>query len=116
MMIISILASIGFVLAVTTFIAGFRMIKLKEQRAEASLHRLNGYLTIIFYVTVATVSIIHGTGILYILAWLLGLVIHIFKLVLVKKGLAVRYGGYLGAMLILTWIVVIYTHLPTYIF
>ena len=44
--IISILASIGFVLAVTTFIAGFRMIKLIEQRAEVTLHRLNGFLTL----------------------------------------------------------------------
>jgi len=116
MIIISILASLGFVLSVTAFIAGFRMIKLKEQRAEASLHRVNGYLTIILYVALAAATIINGTGLLYIFAWIIGLAVHLFKLLLVRKGLAVRYGGYLGAMLILTWIVVIFTHLPTYIF
>jgi len=92
------------------------MIKLKENRAEAMLHRVNGYLTIFAYIFVAVLAMSHGTSILLILAWIVGLAIHLLKLVLVKRGLAVRYGGYLGALLLITWVIVIFTHLPTDMF
>ena len=108
----TILASIGFVLAITSFIAGFRMIKKTGHIAEHRMHKINGYLTLICYLLVALLSIISGTTFLFILAWILGLVIHLIKLLLVKKGLAVRYGGYLGGLLLITWITVIFTHLP----
>lgn len=108
----SIIASIGFVLAIISFIAGFRMIKKTGHVAEHRMHKINGYLTLICYVLVALLSIISGTKFLYIMAWILGLGVHLLKLFFVKKGLAVRYGGYLGAMLLITWIIVIFTHLP----
>ena len=109
---ITILASIGFVLAITSFIAGFRMIKKTGHVAEHSMHRINGFLTIACYLILAFLSIIAGTTFLLIMAWALGLGIHLLKLLFVKKRLAVRYGGYLGAMLLVTWLTVIFTHLP----
>ena len=111
-MITTIIASIGFVLALTSFIAGFRMIKKTGHPAEGKMHRINGFLTLVFYVILAVLSIAAGTTALYIAAWVLGLAIHLLKLILVKKGLAARYGGYVGAWLVITWLIVIFTHLP----
>jgi hypothetical protein len=109
---ISIVASIGFMLSVMAFIAGFRMVKRRGGRAERMVHRINGYLTITLYVIVAVLGIAKGTSALFIFAWALGMLVHIFKYYIVKKGLAARYGGYVGAMLLVVWLVVIFTHLP----
>ncbi len=109
---ISIIASIGFMLSVMSFIAGFRMVKRRGGRAERTVHRINGYLTVILYVIVAVMSIAKGTSGIFIFAWAVGMLVHIFKYYIIKKGLAARYGGYVGAMLLIVWLVVIFTHLP----
>jgi len=109
---ISIVASIGFMLSVMSFIAGFRMVKRRGGMAERMVHRVNGYLTVILYVFVAVLSIASGTSAFYIFAWVVGMLVHIFKYYIIKKGLAARYGGYVGAMLLIVWLVVIFTHLP----
>ncbi len=110
---ITLFASIGFVLAVSSFLSGFfRASKPQAQQREKTMHRVNGYLTIGSYLVVAFFSIAKGTTPLYLLAWALGLFIHLSKVLLVRKGLAVRYGGYFGALLLITWVVVIFTHLP----
>lgn len=110
--IITILASIGFVLCVMTFIAGFRMVKRRGGRAEPTMHRYNGYITIVLYIAVAVIAISVGTTPFFIFGWFVGLMVHFFKILLVRKHLAARYGGYLGAMLLITWLTVIFTHLP----
>lgn len=113
-MMITILASIGFVFAVATFLAGFiRAIKGQEQRALSTLHRLNGYITLASYIVVALLSIANGTNAFYILAWGVGLALYSSKILLVKKGLAARYGGYFGFWLLITWLIIIFTHLPS---
>jgi hypothetical protein len=109
---LTIIASIGFMLSVMTFIAGFRMVKSRGSRAERTVHRINGFLTITLYVIVAILSISKGTSAFYLFGWAVGMLVHIFKLFIVKKGLAARYGGYVGAMLLIVWLVVIFTHLP----
>ncbi len=111
-LIITIVASLGFMIAIMSFIAGFRMVKGTGHFAEARMHRINGYITIVAYLTVAVLSIASGTRFLFILGWVLGFLIHMLKLLLVKKKLAARYGGYVGAMLIITWLIIIFTHLP----
>lgn len=111
---ITIFASIGFVFAVVTFLAGFiRAIKGHEQRALRTLHRLNGYITLVFYIVVALLSIANGTNAFYLFAWGVGLALYSSKILLVKKGLAVRYGGYFGFWLLTTWLIIIFTHLPS---
>ena len=109
---LTIIASVGFILSVMAFMAGFRMVKSRGGRAERMMHRINGALTIAFYVIVALFSISKGTSALYIFGWAVGMLIHIFKLYVVRKGYAARYGGYVGAMLLIVWLVVIFTHLP----
>ncbi len=111
--IIAILASIGFVVALMTFIGGFRMVRRAEHMSESIMHRVNGYTTITIYVVIALISIGFYFDMRILPIWILGFVLHYFKLVLVKKKLAVRYGGYMGALLLITWFVLIYTHLPT---
>ena len=90
---LTILASIGFMFSVMAFIAGFRMVKSRGLRAERTVHRINGFLTITLYVIVAVLSISKGTSAFYIFGWALGMLIHIFKLFIIKMGLAARYGG-----------------------
>lgn len=106
------ISSIGYVLVIMTFIAGFRMVKRSGLVAEWRMHRINGYLTIAVYTVLAVMAIASGTEPLYIVAWGVGMAIHLLKLLIVKKGLAVRYGGYFGGLLLITWLVVIFTHLP----
>ena len=109
---LTIIASIGFIFSVMAFIAGFRMVKSRSGRAERVMHRINGILTIAFYVIIAIFSISKGTSAFFIFGWAVGMLVHIFKVYVVKKGLAARYGGYVGAMLLIVWLVVIFTHLP----
>lgn len=106
------IASVGFVLSVTSFIAGFRMVKRTGLRAERMLHRVNGYITITLYIVVAALAIASGTSAFYTFAWLVGLGLHFLKLFIIKKGLGVRYGGYFGGLLLIVWLIVIFTHLP----
>ncbi len=110
----TIFASVGFVFAVATFLAGFiRAIKGQEQRALRSLHRLNGFISMVLYIVVALLAIADLTNVYYIFAWLVGLALYLSKMLLVKKGLAFRYGGYFGFWLLITWLIIIFTHLPS---
>jgi hypothetical protein len=109
---IPILASIGFVMVVMTFIGGFRMVRRAEHMSESIMHRVNGYTTITIYVLIALASIGINFNMRILPIWIFGFILHYFKLVLVKKRLAVRYGGYMGGLLLITWLVLIFTHLP----
>lgn len=109
---ITILSSIGFIAAIVTFIGGFRMVRKSEHPGEPQMHRMNGYITISAYVMLAVLAISLHLNVWLILAWIFGLGVHLFKLFLVRKRLAVRYGGYMGGVLLITWLVVIFTHLP----
>ncbi|MFQ5328762.1 MAG: hypothetical protein ACE5D4_02090 [Thermodesulfobacteriota bacterium] len=113
-LVIPFLASLGFLFAVITFIAGFRMVRRPEQQVEMLMHRVDGFITFILYILLAIVSLIaYGAAVTYILLWLFGFALHLFKLYLVRKRLAIRYGGYMGAILITTWLIIIFSHLPS---
>ena len=111
-MFVTILSAIGFMLAVMSFMGGFRMVK-KTDEYETFMHKINGYITIAFYLAVAALSIVKAPYASAIALWFLGLSLHGFKVFIARLGLAVRYGGYFGATLIITWFVVIFTHLPS---
>ncbi|HZX36323.1 MAG TPA: hypothetical protein VFF54_07545 [Thermodesulfobacteriota bacterium] len=111
-MLVSVLSAIGFMLAVMSFMGGFRMVK-KTDEHETFMHRLNGYMTIACYLTIAVLSIAKAPHASSIALWFLGLSLHGLKVFIARIGLAVRYGGYFGATLIITWFVVIFTHLPS---
>ncbi len=109
----TVIASIGFVIAVMSFIGGFRMIRRTDHAAETIMHRVNGFLAIGLYVLIAAISLYEKATLIIAALYLLGLMVHLVKIPLVRKGLAVRYGGYMGAMLLITWLAVIFTHLPS---
>ena len=111
--VITIFSSIGFVCSVITFIGGFRMARRSEHPGESKMHRMNGYITITAYVVLAVLAISTHLKVWLILAWFMGFLVHLFKVFLVRKGLAIRYGGYMGAILLMIWLVAIFTHLPT---
>ena len=89
------------------------MVRRTDHVEETVMHKMNGYITVGIYVVLAVLFLKDNFGIYYLLLWLLGLLVHIFKLLISRRGLGVRYGGYLGAMLIITWLVVIFSHLPS---
>lgn len=107
------LASLGFIFAVASFIGGFRMVRRTDHVEEAVMHRINGYITITLYLVLAVLFLKDRHSLFYVSLWTLGLMVHLFKLFIARRGLGVRYGGYLGAMLIITWLVVIFGHLPS---
>ncbi len=78
-----------------------------------ALHKVNGYIAITCYLALFAISL-SGEGVTFraAAAWTAGLAVHMFKILLSRKGLAVRYGGYMGVLLLMTWLVVIFTHLP----
>jgi len=111
-MLISVIASIGFVVSVTTFISGVRMIRLLDKRAEAMMHRFNGFTVGVIYLVLAILSVMGDLTIFALFIWIAGFLVHLLKLYLVKKKLAVRYGGYAGTLILITWIILIFNHLP----
>lgn len=108
----TIIASIGLVVAVASFIGGFRMIRRTDHAIESAMHKFNGFLTTILFTAVAVVSLIDTHTLLAIVLWSTGLLIHLAKIPLARKGYAVRYGGYMGMLLLATWLTVVFTHLP----
>lgn len=89
------------------------MVRRADHIEESIMHRVNGYVTIGIYVILALACIITNFKPLYLPLWVFGFLLHYLKLVLVKKRLAVKYGGYMGGILLLTWLALIFTHLPS---
>ncbi len=108
----TVIASIGFLIAVASFIGGFRMIRMTDHEAESLMHRANGFITIGFYLLLAVMYLVGEFSLLALFLWILGFLIHLAKIPLVRYGYAVRYGGYFGALLLITWLTIIFTHLP----
>ncbi|MDH4226227.1 MAG: hypothetical protein OEV59_00535 [Deltaproteobacteria bacterium] len=112
-MLITVFASIGLVFAVVSFIGGFKMVRRTEHPAEAFMHRVNGYITAALYViTTLLVVFVVGTTGSYYFAWAAGFGVHLLKVYLARNGLAVKYGGYSGAMILGAWLIIIFNHLP----
>lgn len=111
-MLITVIASIGFVFSVTTFISGVRMIRLTDKRAESMMHRFNGFIVGAIYLLLALISLTGQLTPIALLIWMAGFSIHLLKLFLVRKKLAVRYGGFVGSFILITWIIIIFNHLP----
>ncbi|MCK4738376.1 MAG: hypothetical protein KAT46_00365 [Deltaproteobacteria bacterium] len=111
-MIATFFASLGFVIATTSFIGGFRMIRRTDHAIEASMHKFNGFLTIFLYLAIASISLLEEFTYLILFLWCTGFGVHLLKLVFVKKGLAVRYGGYMGGVFLIIWLIIIFNNLP----
>ena len=108
----TILASLGLILATTSFISGLQAMKNKGS-ADAKIHKLNGYVTILIYLSLAGLSLGKKgeIGLWPVAAWASGLLIICIKIWVVRRGQAYKYASWIGIMLLIVWLIIMYTHI-----
>jgi len=108
----TLLASLGLILATTSFISGLQAIKSRGS-ADAKIHKLNGYVTFLIYISLAGLSLgkKDGIGLWPVAAWASGLLIIFVKIWVVRSGKAYKYASWVGITLIIMWLIIIYTHI-----
>ncbi len=109
-----VLASIGLIIATSSFISGLQLVKAAS-RIEGRIHKYNGIATITIYAVLFILSIVnHGFRFWSIIGWLSGLSIVLLKLKIVrgKKKRARKYISWMGACLVLIWLYIVYIHIP----
>ncbi|MBI5874654.1 MAG: hypothetical protein HZB81_02220 [Deltaproteobacteria bacterium] len=110
----TILASLGLILATVSFISGLQAVKNKGS-VDSRIHRLNGRLTLVIYLLLAGISLGEKGGAIKlwpVTAWGAGLLIILTKIWIVRSGKTYKYASWLGIMLIIIWLVIVYTHIP----
>lgn len=107
-----VVASLGLILATVSFISGFQALKIKGS-VDTRIHRLNGYLMFLAYLFLAVSSFIKGgISLSSIASWGAGLLIILTKIWVVRRGKAYKFGSWLGIMLIITWLIIVYAYIP----
>ncbi len=110
-----ILASIGLVLATSSFISGLQLIKVKRSSVDGIIHRINGYCSVVLLSSVAISSfIINGIHLWAFLGWVsaLGLISLKISIVRRRSRRAFKYVSWIGASMILIWLYVLITNIP----
>lgn len=113
----TILASIGMILATSSFISGLQLVKGTVATFEGKIHRFNGYASVIIYTTLFIMGLKgSGLSLIPIAGWVAGALLIVFKLWVVRlarrKRRAFKYISWLGATLTLMWLYIVYVHLP----
>lgn len=108
-----ILASLGLILATSSFISGLQLVK-SSSHLEAKIHRFNGYMSITLYVTLAVLSFAgEGFNWMRLVGWLSGFSVLCLKVMIVRKrARAMKYLSWFGGTLILIWLYLVYIHIP----
>jgi hypothetical protein len=106
-------ASIGLILATSSFISGLQLVRIKS-RIELKIHRFNGQASIALFIVLAVWYFVReGFGIWPFMMWLSFLSVILFKLWIVRKRRkAIRYVSWIGATLIFIWFYIVYIHIP----
>lgn len=109
----TVLASIGLILATSSFISGLQLVKIKS-RIERKIHRFNGYATFTIYVVLMVWHfVVKGFGFWALVLWLCGLGFLLLKIRIVRKrSKAIKYVSWMGATFILMWLYLVYIHIP----
>ena len=113
----TILASIGLIMATSSFISGLQLVKGTVATFEGKIHRFNGYASVIIFITLFAMGIkSSGAGLIPMLGWGAGALLIAFKLWVVRiarrKRRAFKYISWLGATLTLMWLYIVYVHMP----
>jgi len=109
----TIIASIGLILATSSFISGLQIVKGTRAGIEGKIHRINGVIVISLYIILAARSSVINGITWNIIWWVLGICVILLKLKIVRtKGRAFKYVSWLGGTLILIWLYLVYIHLP----
>lgn len=111
-----ILASIGLVMAVSSFISGLQLVRMKIL-IEGKIHRFNGYASIVLYLVLAALSFTEtGLRFMSVVGWSMGFLLILSKLWIVrtsrKKRRAFKYISWFGGSLMLLWLYLVYIHMP----
>lgn len=109
-----ILASIGIILAATSFISGVQLVRNTSRSIEGWIHRANGYGTIILFVLLALIAVPGIRDDPSPFFWpLFGLSIFMLKLWIVRrKKRFSKYVSWLGGTLLLVWLYIFYINIP----
>jgi energy-coupling factor transporter transmembrane protein EcfT len=112
----TLLASIGLVLATSSFISGLQLVRGNTSPVEGKIHRLNGYTTFSLYIVLAALSFaLSGPRVSSLLGWPAGFAVVLTKIWIVKRKRnrrAFKYVSWIGATLILVWLFIVYAHIP----
>ncbi|MBM2838788.1 MAG: hypothetical protein HW415_1413 [Deltaproteobacteria bacterium] len=109
-----ILASVGIVLAATSFISGLQLVRATSASVEGMIHRANGYLTIILFILLTLIAISSSMiNIAAVLLPLTGLAVFLVKLWIVRRHKRfLKYVSWMGGTLITIWLLVFYINIP----
>ncbi|MFQ5442025.1 MAG: hypothetical protein ACE5EB_04785 [Thermodesulfobacteriota bacterium] len=111
----TILASLGLILATSSFISGLQIIRTSRSTIEAKIHRFNGYISITLYLILTVLSFIKSEySILVLLAWLSGFCFIMIKIWIVKKRRRrlKKYVSWFGVTIVLMWLYITYINIP----
>ena len=108
-----ILASLGLILATSSFISGLQLVK-SNSRVELKIHRFNGYMSITLYVTLAVLAFVgEGFAWMRLVGWLSGFSLLCLKVSIVRrKTRAMKYLSWFGGTFILIWLYIVFIHIP----
>jgi hypothetical protein len=109
-----ILASLGIVLAVTSFISGLQLVRATRASIEGMIHRANGYLTVILFNVLTLIAISSNKiNMASLLLPLTGLAVFLVKLWIIRRHKRfLKYVSWMGGTLITIWLLVFYINMP----
>lgn len=109
----TILASLGLILATSSFISGLQLVKAANI-AERKIHRFNGFTTLILLFCLAAVSIYNnGIGLWSFWGWVCAFSLFALKIYIVRKRRrSFKYVSWIGASLILLWLFLVFKNTP----
>ncbi|MBI5491612.1 MAG: hypothetical protein HY893_01635 [Deltaproteobacteria bacterium] len=109
----TIFASIGLILATSSFISGLQLVRAASL-AERKIHRFNGLTTFTLYISLAVLAFAYnGVRFWPLIGWVSGLCLFLLKIWIVRRKRRVyKYVSWMGATLILVWLFLVYIHIP----
>lgn len=111
----TLIASIGVIFATTSFVSGLQVVKRDKEMGEmmAKMHRFNGYISVLIYVVIATLSLgdqSRPIRLWPVIGWVVGFGIIALKIIAVRNEKFYKYASRLGLLLFIVWLVVIYKY------
>ncbi len=110
----TLIASVGLILATSSFISGLQLVKGTSVALEGKIHRFNGVSSIIIYTVLFILSMIQDGLSWTIIGWISGACVIALKVSIVRRRRrrTFKYVSWLGGTLTLIWLYVVYVHMP----
>lgn len=110
----TLIASVGLILATSSFIGGLQLVKTTAVPIEGKIHRFNGIISICLYCILLLISVFQNGLTLNLIAWFLGLGVIALKISIIRsrRRRTFKYVNWLGGALFLIWLYIVWVHLP----